>query len=522
MKKIEIPAPLIPHTGFVPELIARHAAHNSARPSLIQDERAVSWGEVHQHMNCIANGLIALGIEKGDRVALLSRNSIEYSEALVGVLAAGACAVPLPIMVSSEALEMMMRDSGSRVLLVSAAYRSAVEGFVGGLEALLPGGCIGLDFESEGWAGLERWREENDASPPGIAIEKTDDFNIMYSSGTTGVPKGILHNHSIRAVMGDGIALLGFDRDTVNLVSTPLYSNTTITAWLPTIHTGGTNLIMSKFDARRSLELIQQHGVTTAMMVPVQYERIMQLDDFSAFDLGSLKLKLCTSAPLRYRTKQWIRSNLPGDMIEIYGLTEGGITTMLDVNRYPDKLESVGQPVPGCEIRVIDEQGRELGPGETGEIVGRAPFMMLGYVNREQETAKTVWCDVEGRPFIRSGDIGRVDADGFIFLSDRKKDVIISGGMNIYATDLERVLSRHPQVLDVAVIGVPSQRWGEEPLALVVLEPSATVTETELMVWGNERLGKSQRIGRVEKRAELPKSDIGKILKRQLRDPYWK
>lgn len=522
MDRIDTPASRLPSSPFLPELVAEHARNHPQRPALIQRERTVCWQEMAGHVNRIANALIALGIRKGDRVALLSRNSIEYSESFVGVLAAGACAVPLPTMVRPEAIELMLRDSGARVLMVSAGYRESVDPCLDTLGELLPGGRIGFDFEAEGWTGLARWRDTAPDSPPNIEIKEKDDFNIIYSSGTTGVPKGILHSHAIRAVMGKGMELLGFDADTVNLVSTPLYSNTTITAWLPTLYGGGANLLMEKFDALGSLQLIQQHRVTHSMMVPVQYERIMQLGRVSEFDLSSLRLKLCTSAPLRYRVKKWILDNLPGEMLEIYGLTEGGITTMLDANRHPDKLDSVGRPVGGCEIRIIDEQGRELGPGMTGELVGRAPFMMLGYVNRQKETRDAVWIDPSGKPFIRSGDIGRIDEEGFIFLSDRKKDVIISGGLNIYASDLELVLSRHPAVLDVAVIGVPSQKWGEEPLALVVTDQKSGIAPAELLDWANQRLGKSQRIARIEYRPQLPKSDLGKTLKRQLRDAYWK
>jgi acyl-CoA synthetase (AMP-forming)/AMP-acid ligase II len=522
MDKIDTPASRLPSSPPVPELVALHARNHPGRPALIHGERTVSWQEMAADMNRIANALIGLGVGKGDRVALLSRNSLEYSESFLGVLAAGACAVPLPTMVTPEAVELMLRDSGAKVLLVSAACRKLVEERAGALGGLLPGGRIGLDFEAEGWTGLARWRAAAPDSPPDIEIKEDDDFNIIYSSGTTGVPKGILHSHGVRAVMGNGMMLLGFDRDTVNLVSTPLYSNTTITAWLPTVYGGGANLLMEKFDALGSLQLIARHRVSHSMMVPVQYERIMQLGRVADYDLSSLRLKLCTSAPLRYRVKKWIVDNLPGEMIEIYGLTEGGVTTMLDANRHPDKLESVGRPVPGCELKVIDEQGRELGPGQTGEIVGRAPFMMLGYVNRAQETRDAVWLDGSGKPFIRSGDIGRIDEDGFLFLSDRKKDVIISGGLNIYASDLELVLNRHPAVLDAAVIGVPSEKWGEEPLGLVVIERNSGITESELLEWANQRLGKSQRLARIELRERLPKSDLGKTLKRQLRDAYWK
>ena len=205
--------------------------------------------------------------------------------------------------------------------------------------------------------------------------------------------------------------------------------------------------------------------------------------------------------------------------MEFYGLTEGGVSCTLFANHFPDKLASVGQPAG--ELRIIDEQGNALPPGQTGEIVGRNWNMMRGYVNRSDATDEMLWYGEAGELFFKTGDIGRLDEDGFLYLSDRKKDVVISGGFNIFATDLEVVLVRHEAVRDAAVIGIPSEQWGETPLALVVLEEGAEIEAETLRQWANERLGKAQRIAQLEFRDDLPKSDIGKVLKRELRAPYW-
>lgn len=211
----------------------------------------------------------------------------------------------------------------------------------------------------------------------------------------------------------------------------------------------------------------------------------------------------------------------PGNLREVYGLTEGGISTCLDCAAHPDKWDSVGVPTEGAEVRVIDDAGNELPTGETGEIVGRAISMMRGYVNRDEQTREMLWTSAEGLVFYRSGDMGRVDEDGFVYILDRRKDMIISGGFNIYAVDLEKVLLSHPAVADAAVIGVPSEQWGESPLGLVVLNDGHDGCEAELLDWANRQLGKTQRLAALERRPELPRSTIGKVLKRELRAPYW-
>jgi acyl-CoA synthetase (AMP-forming)/AMP-acid ligase II len=277
---------------------------------------------------------------------------------------------------------------------------------------------------------------------------------------------------------------------------------------------------MAKFEEQRFLELSQAHHVTHAMLVPVQYQRLLEHPAFDRHDLSSYRMKLCTSAPLRAETKRAILDRWPGDLVEIYGLTEGGAVCLLNARRHPDKLHTVGRPSPMSDVRIIDEAGKQLPVGQIGEVVGRQKVMMTGYYKKPDATAAIMWFDGEGNRFQRTGDMGRFDEDGFLQLLDRKKDVIISGGFNIYAVDLEAVLSRHEAVTDVAVIGVPSERWGETPIGLVVLREGAVLSADAIRDWANERLGKMQRVSAVELRKELPRNAIGKVLKRELRSEY--
>ncbi|WP_166261749.1 class I adenylate-forming enzyme family protein [Marinobacter salicampi] len=510
--------------------IQKLAAERPQQIALIDDERQISWSELVTQANRIANRLRAEGLESGDTVALLSENRIEAVALYLGTLVAGGCMVPLSGMASEASLALMVKDCGARFLFVSGKNLPLLEAMAGELESLNVS-CIALDPQPDKTAesgpalpDLEQWlgTVSTEARPAPVTLDHP--FNIIYSSGTTGTPKGILHDYRFRQRQMVRLSRFGLDGNAVNLVSTPLYSNTTLVSALPTLFNGGTLVLMARFDARRFLELAERHRVTHAMLVPVQYQRILADPEFERFDLSSFQLKLCTSAPLRAEVIREAMDRWPGNIREIYGLTEGGISTSLDCAAHPDKWDSVGLPTEGAEVRVIDEQGNELARGETGEIVGRAISMMRGYVNRDDQTREMLWTSPEGLAFFRSGDMGRVDEDGFVYILDRRKDMIISGGFNIYAVDLEKVLLAHPAVADAAVIGIPSDQWGETPLGLVVLRPDQDSSEqaiAELLAWANGQLGKTQRLAAIELRKELPRSTIGKVLKRELRAPYW-
>ena len=254
------------------------------------------------------------------------------------------------------------------------------------------------------------------------------------------------------------------------------------------------------------------------MLVPVQYRRIMALPDFERFDLSSYQMKFCTSAPFAADLKADILKRWPGGLTEYYGMTEGGGSCALLAHEHPDKLHTVGQPMPDHDVRLIDDDGKPVAVGEIGEIVGHSPVIMKGYLNQPAKTAETFWHDETGKRFVRTGDVGRFDADGFLTLMDRKKDMIISGGFNIYPSDLEAVLAGHDEVAEAAVVGMPSEEWGETPVAFVVLKPNAAADAGALKAWTNSRVGKTQRLADVVIVDTLPRSAIGKVLKRELRD----
>jgi acyl-CoA synthetase (AMP-forming)/AMP-acid ligase II len=361
------------------------------------------------------------------------------------------------------------------------------------------------------------WLAPVGARPLPVVLSPTNGFNIIYSSGTTGTPKGIVQSHAMRWAHIARNAAAGFDR-AVTMLATPLYSNTTLVSFLPTLGWGGTAVVMRKFDARRFLELAERHRATHTMLVPVQYQRIMALPDFDRFDLSSFRLKTSTSAPFSAALKADVVKRWPGLLIEYYGMTEGGASTGLNANEFPDKLHTVGRPLPGHEIRLIDDDGVEVPPGEMGEVVGRSPTMMTGYFGRDAATRDAEWFDAEGNRYIRHGDVGRFDNDGFLILMDRKKDMIISGGYNIYPSDLEAILAQHSSVADCTVVGAPSEAWGETPVGFYVPRADAADDSDAILAWLNAQVGKTQRLSALHRADELPRSAIGKVLKRELRD----
>jgi long-chain acyl-CoA synthetase len=366
------------------------------------------------------------------------------------------------------------------------------------------------------------WLAPTGARPGPVAIEPAWPFNIIYSSGTTGTPKGIVQSHGMRWGQVRRAEAAGYGPDAVTLIATPLYSNTTLVVVIPTLARGGALVLMPKFDCARYLELAATHRATHTMLVPVQYQRLMSWPGFDRYDLSSFRFKACTSAPFRAELKAEVLRRWPGELTEYYGLTEGGGSTILYCRQHPTKLDTVGQPAEGHDIRLIDEQGRELPrhADAVGEVVGRSSSMMLGYHHQPDKTREAEWFDSRGRRFIRTGDVGRFDADGFLILMDRRKDMIISGGFNVYPSDLEAELRRHSAVADAAVVGVPSERWGETPVAYVVRRDGHTDDAQALREWLNARVGKTQRLSDLRLVDELPRSAIGKVLKRELRERY--
>jgi long-chain acyl-CoA synthetase len=510
-----IATPFDAEFGLLPELIRKHAQRDPDHIALIDARQQLSYGELDALMDRVAAALQRDGVQARESIAICATASASYAAVFLGALRAGVAVAPLSPSETSRSLSGMLGDSGAKLLFLDAVAAETI-----GPDAQADVARISLDDSLAGCAFLS-WLAPAGALPEPVTPTPEWAFNIIYSSGTTGTPKGIVQPHAMRwAQLRRGGAAFGYGPGSVTLLATPLYSNTTLVVFLPTLGWGGTAVLMARFSAAEYLRLAQQHRATHTMLVPVQYQRLMALPEFESFDLSSFTLKFCTSAPFAAALKADVLARWPGGLVEFYGMTEGGGSCGLAAHEHPDKLHTVGKPMEGHDVRLIDDEGREVAPGEMGEVVGRSGAMMTGYHRQPEKTRDAEWFSPQGQRFIRTGDVGRFDDEGFLTLLDRKKDMVISGGFNIYPSDLESVLREHDAVADAAVVGVPSEQWGETPIAFVVAKAGKGQGEAELLAWFNARIGKTQRLAALHFIDELPRSAIGKVLKRELRDRH--
>lgn len=502
----------------VSDMIRGYSKWFGDKEAWVYRDRRVTWREFNAGVNRVANALIGLGLEKGDKVALLMLDGIETAEVIFGTVKAGCVTVPLSPMTSPPALERMIQDCAAKAFFVGAPLEAILQKFSGPPQSVLPGGLVALGFELTGWRPFPDAVGGASEEEPNVPVRPEDEFIIVYTSGTTGVPKGIVHTHYGRDRFGLTAALaFGVDHHARTLLTTPLFTNGTWAMMLPTVLAGGTTFMAPKFDPGQFLATVESERVTHSIMTPPQFAAILNHPEADTRDMNSLRLLASVGSNMRSELRQRVLDRFGCNFIETYGLTEG-VSTIIDREQMERKAGTVGKPGMGNDLRIIDDAGNELPAGEKGEIVGYANILMKGYHNRPDLTEEAIWLDERGRTYLKTGDIGVLDEDGFLTILDRKKDMIVSGGLNVFAIDIEEVFGQHPDVLDVAVIGVPHEKWGETPLALVIRKPGAPAMEEELKEWANQRLGKHQRVFAVRFMDEFPRNALGKVLKRQIRE----
>jgi acyl-CoA synthetase (AMP-forming)/AMP-acid ligase II len=506
---------------IITDVMDSHGKWRVNKPAVVCGAERITWGAFNRRINQVANGLIARGLRKGDKVSLLSTNRLEVLEILFGTVKAGGVIVPLSAMVPGDSLARMVIDSDSRFLFIGPGQQDNIGPYRSEFSDIAADGFFALGEPVEGWNSYQSLVEESSDEKPGISLIYEDPFNIMYTSGTTGVPKGILHTHHNRTQFASMLAIdFRIDSSAVNIVPTSLYANGTWLTMLPTVFAGGTLVVMPAFDPQAFLELVQKEKCTHTFMVPTQFTVLLEQPDFDSYDLSSMRIWNSAGSPLRTQTKTEVIKRFSGELVELWGLTEG-VATTLKPEDMENKMESVGLPLMGWDVRIIDEQGQELARGATGEIVAFSSWLMPGYYKLPDKTAEAIWLDAAGKTYLKTGDMGKLDEDGFLYILDRKKDMIISGGINIFASDIEDVLTRHAAVQDAIVIGIPHPKWGETPIAMVIARKGVPISREELIAWVNPKLAKYQRISRVEFRDDFPRNAMGKVLKRELRAPFF-
>jgi len=514
------------------DAIAHHARLQGDRVAVVCGQQRLRWSELDARLNQLANALIALGCAKGTKVAMLLPSGIPSFLLFWATVRAGCVIVPLNMMLDDAALARLASASDAVLLFADAASSAQVDRIRGSLPNVRADGFFLFSDEpvagssiggssAEGWASAAALINGGEATKPVVKIAPDDSMTIFYSSGTTGTPKGIEHSHfgRLNYCYGFGPAL-GVNRYSVAVCSTPIYASGTMITMLPTIYYGGKVVLLAKFSAEAFFAAVASEGGTHSFMVPAMYVSLLQHQDRSA-DLSSLKVMVSAGQTMPMVTRAELATRFPGaGVYEVYGMTEGFFTIAIPGDFALGKRNTVGKPGFLEDVRIIDDAGQELPIGETGEIVAYGAGMMKGYYARPDLTAESVWLSPDGRTFLHSGDLGHFDADGFLYVSGRKKDMIKSGGINIYAVDLEEVLMSHPAVGEAAVVGVPHPRWMETPVGAVVLNPGVDEDVQTLLDWVNARLAKYQRLSRVILRTDFPRATYGKIQKDKLREEY--
>jgi long-chain acyl-CoA synthetase len=493
--------------------------HASSRPDVVAlrcGARALTYAELDDRSNRLAQALLSAGVRAGDRVAHLDRTSPEVVELLFATCKLGAVTVPLNWRLAGAELRTIVADAGCSVLVAGPAYREVAREISAAVAQTLEVIDTGEDYE-------QRLRSER-GEDPGHRGEASDVAVQMYTSGTTGLPKGVLTTQRNLAAAYLSADVWSFDADSISLTPLPMFHIGGIGwAYLGLVN-GATTILVSEFDATEVIDLLERDRVTNAVFVPTILQMLAAVPGAAERDFSSLRSIAYGASPITTPVLRAALHTFRCPLFGVYGLTEttGGAVQLRPEDHDADGarqhlLSSAGRPLPWVEMRIVDPiGGRECAPGEVGEVWLRAPNVMAGYYNRAAETAAALTSD----GWLRTGDGGYRDDDGYLFLTDRIKDMIVSGGENIYPVEVEEVLSQHPGVRDVAVIGVPDDRWGETVMALVVVAPGATVDAEELVAFARERLAGYKLPRSVEFVDELPRSPAGKVLKRELRARY--
>lgn len=485
------------------------------KKAVISGERSISFDELNRRANQVANALLGAGLKKGDKVIVYLFNCFEYPEILFGCSKAGIIVVPISFFSAPPEVEFVVNHSDAKALITSKSLSDTVQKIRHNIPNIRY--VIVIDGEGPGEIDYEAWRNKASEEKPGIDIDENDIFYIGYTSGTTGNPKGYMMSHRARVLCGLAASVeFAIGPEGVNLTVAPIYHAAPIAFLLTNLYLGATVVILPTFNPVELLADIERYKITNGFFVPVMLSWITSLPDeiFNKYDLSSLKQIVSAGAALPTTTKEAvIRRFSNAELFEFYGSSEAPICTNLRHKDQMRKVNCCGKPVLGWEIKLLDKDFKEIKePNTVGEIFAKSEYLFSGYYNNDEAT-KASFHD----GFFSAGDMGKFDEEGYYYIVDRKKDMIVSGGINIYPAEVEVCLLKHPAVEDVAVIGIPDERWGEAVKAVVIPKEKMSVSEEDLIAFCKDKIAKYKIPKSVSFVDAMPRNPTGKILKKELR-----
>ncbi|MET3288213.1 UNVERIFIED_CONTAM: long-chain acyl-CoA synthetase [Brevibacillus sp. OAP136] len=511
---------------IITQSLITQAKNRPNKIAIIDGEKRFTYKQFAQRVALLAGALEEAGVKKGDRVALLLLNESRYLELLYGITLLGAIAVPLNVRLSPVELDFILKDSGAKLLFMHKEFLpivpklrqeiASIERFV-----LCEDECAG-----DGISGYEDMLSS--AQPVELVGRVTEEeiAGIFYTGGTTGMPKGVMltHRNLLSNAYNVGLAL-NYTADDIYLHAAPMFHLADGASTFAITVVGGTHAHVRMFEPNQVLQTIQDARVTSCLLVPTMINILINLPGLKDYDITSWRKVLYGASPCPPEVLKKAKELLPIQFYQGYGQSEAApvLTFMMPKDHVTEgephlvaRLASCGQPLAGVEVRCFDAEDRDVKPGEVGEIVARGPNVMKGYWNRPEESEAAL-----RGGWLRTGDMATVDEENFFFIVDRKKDMIVTGGENVYSVEVENVVYTHPAVLEAAIVGVPDERWGEAVKAVVVVRNGTSLTEEELIQHCRSYLANYKVPKSVDFVSELPKSGAGKILKRNLRDNYW-
>ena len=510
----------------VGELLRRNALNFADKTALVFENQRIPYGELNKTVNRIAHHLLGKGLQKGDRLAVLLHNGVEFIELYFACAKSGVVLVPLNNLLKARELVQILAYIKPQALVFDHDFIKLTQEILPNLPFIQLAVCLGEDRSDFG--SYNALKEAGDDQEPDIVLSDDDLVSIFLTSGTTGQPKGVMRTHRHDWINMMSCALeMGVRHDDRALLVFPFY-HVTFVDNMRHLLMGNTVAIRreGKFDPHDVLGILSREGITMCQLVPTMINALLQVEDLGAYDLSRFRLLIYAASPMPVELLKKAMQRLTCGFMQMYGQTETGpATTALQPEDHVlegsdaqmARLASAGRAIVDYEIRIVDEEGRDVPVGEVGEIAVRSEAMTQGYWDLPEETARTIR---DG--WLYTGDFGRMDQERYIFIVDRKNDMIISGGKNIYPREIEEVIYTHDAVLEAAVIGVPDDYWGESVKALVVLKPGKEATEEEIIALCKDHLASYKKPKSVEFRSELPKSPTGKLLKRTIREEYWK